>query len=84
MNAPVRPTTRQPELLPPCSLRNHSIAGESIARSACSGASRKSSACAVGGVSMTIRSQAPVASSSCSLAIAAYSWAPASVPEIWP
>jgi hypothetical protein len=41
-------------------LRNHSIAGESIASESLRGASRKSSACAVGGVSTTIVSHAPV------------------------
>ena len=58
-NAPVLPTNDQPEPDPPCSLRNHSIAGESIASDSLRGASRKSSACAVGGVSTTIVSHSP-------------------------
>ena len=58
-NAPVLPTSDHREPEPPCSLRNHSIAGESIASDSLRGASRKSSACAVGGVSTTIRSHWP-------------------------
>ena len=40
------------------------------------GASMKSSACRVGGVSTTIRSQAPCSCSSWSFSVAMYSWVP--------
>ena len=63
-------------------LVNHWIAGESIAEVSRSGASRKSSAFAVGGVSRMMRSYFFSPAMSYSLAIAAYSCEPASVDEI--
>ena len=49
-----------------------------------SGASRKSSAWRVGGVSSTIRSKRASAARSSSRSIAMYSWLPASADETWP
>ena len=46
------------------------------------GASRKSSALRVGGVSITIRSNWPVVCNSCSFSIAMYSCVPESAPEM--
>ena len=82
-NAPVLPTSDQPEPEPPWSLRNHSIAGESIASDEL--ARRIEEVERVRGRRRVDDDQVPLRrsrSKSWSLAIAAYSCAPASEPEI--